>query len=109
MPDITAARPVAGQPIETVWGQQIHDAVESTFVQAGTVLIPAGSGQGLVTFSAPFATTPTVVGSAVFSAAGATIIEVSNVTELGCDIRAFKVDNAAPASDHYVYWIAVGR
>jgi hypothetical protein len=30
MPDIAAARPVAGQPIETAWGQNVHDAVEGT-------------------------------------------------------------------------------
>lgn len=32
MPDITAARPVAGESIATDWGQQIHDAVESAGV-----------------------------------------------------------------------------
>lgn len=29
MPDIAAARPTAGGPVETSWGQQMHDAVET--------------------------------------------------------------------------------
>jgi hypothetical protein len=29
MPDITAARPTAGAPIESAWGGQVHDALES--------------------------------------------------------------------------------
>ena len=33
MPDIASARPVAGAPIETAWGTDMHDAVEG--VQAG--------------------------------------------------------------------------
>ena len=42
MPDITAARPVAGAPIETLWGQQAHDLIESVF-GARTVNGPTAS------------------------------------------------------------------
>jgi pyruvate/oxaloacetate carboxyltransferase len=46
MPNITAARPVAGQPIETAWGDQVHDAIEADIdiergeVTSGTLVSP---------------------------------------------------------------------
>lgn len=45
MPDIPATRPVAGAPIETAWGQQIHDAIESVLGarSVGVGPIPIGS------------------------------------------------------------------
>lgn len=42
MPDIASARPVAGQPIETAWGQQMHDAVEAMIARPAR-FVPFGA------------------------------------------------------------------
>jgi hypothetical protein len=46
VPDISATRPVAGAAIETAWGQQLHDAVE-TVLGARTALGPHTSSYAI--------------------------------------------------------------
>jgi hypothetical protein len=62
MPDILAARPVAGQPIETAWGQQVHDAIEAQTIVPGQAVVQGGAATNDVTVLYPaFASVPRAV------------------------------------------------
>jgi hypothetical protein len=107
MPDIVASRPIAGQPIETAWGQQLHDAVEG--IQTGQATITnagAAAGSTPVVFPVPFAGIPRVVGmptgaSTVFACTA------SLVTTDGFTFAAIRVD-AGTAGTIVCDWIAIG-
>jgi hypothetical protein len=110
MPNITAARPAAGAPIETAWGQEVHDKIEATpLIQAGTVNIvfaSAGQAQTAVTFPIPFASPPAVTGCMV---GGSTLLPAtSGVTASGFTASLRHYDNTAQSVTIGFAWIAVG-
>ena len=108
MPDIAASRPVSGQPVETAWGQQVHDQVEG--VQSGSVSVTAASGTGNanVTFPRAYLTPPIVVaciGSNGFYFACVTSPPTTTGVTVGVrDLR----DAQAGTGSLTVYWIAIG-
>lgn len=57
-------RPAAGAPIETAWGDVVHDGVVAMEIQTGTAILVfsnvAVSAILVVTFPHPFASTPLV-------------------------------------------------
>ena len=111
MPDLTAGRPVAGQPIETAWGQQVHDAIElARRVERGVFSVPAGGTQGefSVTFGTAFATVPTVLLSPVSPQPGTLLVaSLTIVSTSGFTAEIEKTDGSTtPATP--CYWIALG-
>lgn len=107
MTDIAAARPVAGQPIETAWGQNVHDAIEGApVVTFGTVSIDlaAGIGTAVVQFGVVYATAHSVTATARVSSD--TVI-VTTFGGSGAD-TGIRVANGG-AGPMIVEWIAVGR
>jgi len=80
MPDITAARPVAGQPIETAWGDQMHDAMEG-IPATGFVIATA---VGLV-----------AVGNATSEALKTAVIDLTPYGFTGAPRAFLTIDNGA--------------
>lgn len=105
MPDVTAVRPVAGQPIETAWGQQIHDAVEG--IQAGTVALASSTTPNTpVTFPRAYVSPPIVVCQMVDP--GSALIQpyAVSITTTGFTATARRTDSAATAAT--IHWVAIG-
>jgi hypothetical protein len=107
MPDITAARPVAGQPIETAWGDQVHDTIEGIpTIRNGIVTIPATTGQIAVAFASAYNGTPSIVLSPVWG--GLSALGVSSPTASGFTIVVRGLDGAVPTTDIACNWLASG-
>jgi len=108
MPDVGSARPVAGAPIATDWGQQIHDAVEG--IQYGTVnVVMSGVGSATsvaVVFARPYAAPPIVV--ATVTNASTMITGTSGVTATQMQVSLRHYDNTAQTVTLPVHWIAIG-
>ena len=106
-------RPVSGAPIETAWGDVVHDTTVAQDIQAGSVVVSlvggASSNDGTVTFPRPFGGVPIVV---VGGVGGQTTLAalVSVPTATGCVVRAFKRDGTAfgSAGSLTVEWLAYG-
>lgn len=66
MPTITAPRPVAGESVATLWGQQVHDAINQgpRYVPSGRYGMPVG-----MTYWVPSATTAANIGLSLTPAA----------------------------------------
>lgn len=114
MPNIAAARPVAGQPIETAWGQNVHDAIESVLVQGGKVTVSDGMGTteltGHVVFPVAFSADPAV--SLTGSDYGGTItfvcgvVPTPTVSEFYFKIKT--TEGGVISGAVTAHWIAVG-
>jgi len=115
MPNIVAARPVAGQPIETAWGDQVHDAIEGLpTLQFGIANVPAGVGNVTVTLPAqintalPYAILATVVRNAT---TGDQFVCNADVVAPGLAVRIFMVnrsDGGIPTGAEQIYWTVLG-
>lgn len=107
MPDITATRPVSGQPIETSWGQQAHDLVEG--IQSGRVDVGpftgAASATAAVTFPRAYATAPVSV--VVTMASTVCQARVFSITATGFSIEAKRSDGGGSTTQP-VMWLAIG-
>ena len=110
MSDITATKPTAGAPIDTAWGQQVHDMLEG--VQSGTVSTSLSSatvsGAVAITFPRAYATPPVVVVAPV--AAGGLYHACLDAapTTTGALVRSAFRDNTAQTATIPVHWIAIG-
>jgi hypothetical protein len=109
MPDIAAVRPVAGQPIETAWGQQVHDAIELVpKFQKGHLLVTSTgtSGEFSVTFSPAFAGEPVIIISPLHNSGGRAIVaSVTAITATGFTARLERTD-ASALPDTWTHWAA---
>ena len=106
MPDIVAARPASGAPIESGWGQQMHDAVEGVQAGAGTIPAIAGPvGTLVVTFPRAYAAPPIVVASAV-SSSGFWIIAVGAISATQVTLYSSRRDGSN-VSAIVANWVAV--
>lgn len=107
MPDIAAARPTAGAPIESAWGGQVHDAVES--IQYGTVnvsgITSSASSTVPVVFPRPYASTPVIVATC---ASNVVNIGMSAPSATGVSFNGRRTDGSGTATAQDVGWIAVG-
>lgn len=108
MPDIAAARPVSGAPIETSWGQQAHDAIEG--IQYGNVNLgpfntTTQSPAVVVTFPRPYATPPIVV---VTIASNVCQARFSAVTTTSVTLDAKRNDGSATMTTQNCSWVAIG-
>lgn len=108
MPDITAARPVSGEPVATAWGDQVHDAIEG--IQYGTTtltgIVAASPTTLAVTFPRAYTAPPTIAGMSSTSVS----INVSkgSVTATGFTISARRNDGVGTPANCDVGWIAIG-
>ena len=111
MPDITAGRPIAGAPIETAWGDQVHDAIEG--LQAGFVDIAisgAASATALVTFPRAYSAPPIVVvaGNSVTAGVVAKLSSTTPPTATAFTAVAQHVAGTSGTWTVRVYWMALG-
>lgn len=70
---VVPARPVAGAPIETAWGDVVHDTVVALDVQVGRANVTVNNstqGSLAIVYPRPFASPPTVVAMIVESNSG---------------------------------------
>ena len=112
MPDITAARPVSGAPIESAWGGQVHDQLEG--VQGGQMTAASGatsitSWTGTVTFPRPYTAPPVVV--ATVGAWGTTFYMciIQSITATNFVLLFVRRDGAAVSNITAVAnWLAMG-
>jgi len=107
MPDIAAARPVAGAPIESAWGGQVHDQVAG--VQVGVVTLTgatsAASAVATVTFPRPYATPPVVILGLTSPLVGAA---ADTITTTSFRALARRLDGVATAFTGTYSWVAIG-
>ncbi|MCJ7550081.1 MAG: hypothetical protein MUQ30_10405 [Anaerolineae bacterium] len=114
MPEITAARPVAGQPIETAWGDQMHDAMEalpSTLRGFQVIAAPNTPGTSAVLpfAGATFISQPTVmVSAAVQDTSGMIVAGVSAITTTGFTCYIERSNGLNITTGTTIYWVAVG-
>jgi hypothetical protein len=112
MPNIVATRPAAGQAIQTAWGQEVHDAIESLqYGTASVVVSGASSGTVVVTFPRAYATAPLVlvtlqsVGS---NTQAHTWIATAGATTTQVTIAAGRDDGTTFSGTLVVAWLALG-
>jgi hypothetical protein len=112
MPDITATRPTSGTPIETSWGDEVHDAIEG--IQYGTVtwnmVAGARSDAPPIVFPRPYATPPVVFVSVPngFQTYAAGI--ASQITTAGVTVCVMTNSGVAlTAGPITVAWLAIGK
>lgn len=107
MPDIAAARPVSGAPIESAWGQQVHDQLEG--LQSGVATLAGITNTSTVTIAVTFPR-PYVAPPVIALITGSVVVHpaYSNLTATGVTLTARRTDGAAGATTQPIYWIAVG-
>lgn len=109
MPDITAARPTSGTPIETAWGDQMHDAVEG--IQSGTVNAVFSANNNVpvaVVFPRAYAAAPVVVATGDTAVSVAIVAKVTGITTTGCTVQCQSTSGGSLTGTVKVGWIAIG-
>jgi len=112
MPDITATRPSSGAPIETAWGDQVHDMLEG--IQHGSVVITlasANSGTAVVTFPRAYTAAPRVfltVAATFSNGASHAWVPAAGVTATQLNIATGRDDGTAASGSVTVNWLAIG-
>jgi hypothetical protein len=108
MPDITATRPTSGTPIETAWGDQVHDAIEG--IQAGTATVNISAAQSAtvaVTFPRAYVTPPVVLVAQAANSNGY-VVAVGAITTTGCTLTASLRATGTGTAAIPVTWLAIG-
>lgn len=108
MPDIAATKPVAGAPIESAWGGQVHDSIEG--IQSGQATVTVTNlqnGDQAVTFPRAYATPPIVV-ACVTTSTNLYYGTVNGITTTGFTLRATHRDGAVRSDSVNMHWIAIG-
>lgn len=107
MTDIAAARPVAGQPIETAWGQNVHDAIEATArIWAGTGTLDVSGGAAAVQYATipyPAFSLPVVTAALVDPGAQSFSVGVVEVTATFAKVAVRLLDGT-----NFAYSLVVG-
>jgi hypothetical protein len=105
-------RPADNAPVDTAWGDAVHDTVVANDIQYGTTAISiSASTQGSVTITFPrtFASTPVVVAIIVSTAGGALGLwcqaNVVSATQVTLRLSAAASTTIAGVP---VHWIAIG-
>jgi hypothetical protein len=109
---VVPAKPVAGQPIETAWGELAHDTAVAMDIQSGVASVAvagAVSGTATVTFPRPFASAPTVVCALVSTSVAylALVITAPTATAVGLGLT-HKTAGTSFTDTRQVAWIAYG-
>jgi H-type lectin domain len=112
MPDITAPRPVSGEPVATAWGQQVHDMLEG--LQWGTasiVVSGASNGTAVVTFPRAYSAPPRVLltcQSVSSNTQAHAWIASAGVTNTQVTVAAGRDDATTFSGTITVAWLAIG-
>jgi len=108
VPDITAARPTSGTPIETAWGDQVHDALEG--LQSGNAsVVFASTAVAVLRVTFPRAyTVPPVVVVTPISTGGTHYGYVGAVTTTYADVGIATRTGTAVSGTVVACWIATG-
>jgi hypothetical protein len=107
-------RPADNAPVDTAWGDVVHDTIVANDVQSGVInMVFAASAVGptvVVTFPRPFASVPIVVATAGGVSAGGTNVNVgitalttTTVSLQGREVRETAISVTLPCQ-----WIAIG-
>ena len=106
MPDISSTRPAAGAPVDTPWGQQVHDMLEG--IQAGSVSVNFSnsnlSNSAAVVFPRPYTVAPIIVAVC----ANANYSPGVGATATQANLQAKRTDSAAVTAAMTILWIAIG-
>jgi hypothetical protein len=108
MPNISAARPVAGQPIETLWGQNVHDTVEAApyfVLAAGTA--PGTGGNNVVVgvpFGVSFVGEPFLSAMAISSDGDQFLCTFADITASSVSLIMVRNTVSAIGSGVTLYW-----
>jgi hypothetical protein len=112
MPQISAARPTAGQPIETAWGDQVHDAVEATpdILHERSAITGNGTAEAqiVVAFGRAYAAVPTVTATMHSFDGNIYIVDIAAVDTVSVTLRAFNRSGANWSSLNSIHWQAAG-
>lgn len=105
------ARPTGGAPIESAWGDVVHDTVVAQDIQTGvaSVVIASGqfAGQLVVTFPRPFAAAPVVVAT-IDSTGPSHLVSTTAVGPTAATVVIrHRSDGVSPAT-YLVRWVAIG-
>lgn len=113
MPDITATRPVDTAPVDTAWGQQVHDILEG--IQTGTgVNVPFSGGttaaSSTVTFPRAYVSAPVVIAQRETGTGTSPKIHVwaVNITTTSFTINGATGDGTTSSNTIACRWIAIG-
>ena len=105
MPDISATRPATGAPIDTPWGQQVHDMLEG--IQTGTVMVPvSASVSGTITVTFPRAYTAPPIGIVSSGLNTYNASATTNTTAIVIVLR--EVRETSATTSVLVHWMAIG-
>lgn len=108
MPDITASRPVSGQPIETAWGDQVHDMLEGIQVGSVSITLTAQSqNTATVTFPRAYTVAPLVLATPASGSRGY-IVSVGTVTPTTAIILLGTTDANTASVTISIAWLAYG-
>jgi len=108
MPDIAATRPVSGQPIETSWGDNVHDLIEG--IQAGSLSMSFVNNSvvdAAITFPRPYVSAPIVFANVMTQTSSGYAIAYG-ATTTGCSLRIVQKDALATNASLNVAWLAIG-
>jgi hypothetical protein len=105
-------RPVSGAPIETAWGDVVHDSIVALDVQSGivSVAIPVAAANGGtdITFARPFAAPPAVLAT-LNTGVTSHFAFVLNITAAGCRVALQNKDaGTSILAATPVGWLAIG-
>lgn len=104
------ARPIAGAPLESAWGQVAHDAVVAQDIQTGigqVTFVASQTQQVVVVFPRPFASPPTVMAN-ITTANRLWNVGVAAVTTTQMVVTVGHVDNVSSNSVVGFTWLAYG-
>jgi len=104
-------RPAAGAPIESAWGDIVHDSIAAMDLQAGTasvVVSAAAAGSTVVTFPRPFAAPPVVTTATGPLGTSLWVVTVLAVTATQVTLNATTKTGATGSATVPMMWIAYG-
>lgn len=110
---VVPARPTSGAPIETLWGDLVHDGYVAQDLQAGSVAVAfaasAISGLVTVTFPRAFAGVPVVVATGFEATNGPNLnVGLRALTATSFQVQAREVRETAITATLAVQWVAIG-
>lgn len=112
MPDITAPRPVSGEPVATAWGDQVHDLLEG--IQAGKVSLVfsnlADSAVVTVVFPRAYTAPPVVVLGMETGVSRAPVAKIVNgsITATQFQMQAQDTAGTVRTGTMPASWLAIG-
>lgn len=110
MPDLTPTRPASGAPVESGWGQAVHDALEGLQAGSSSVVFSASptSNTVAVTFPRAYASPPTVLVCASSQHYSITPAQGVAITNSGFSASGRYIPGTNASATIPFYWVAIG-